>query len=365
MNRKSQLLLGLVGSLPLFSLARIIPGANRGQGRKESEMRSVGLLRYAIGLAWILLILAGCAIPPDWSIAGPSATPPSPEVVCTCYALVDIEVYVDQNANGLREAGEEPLQGARFRVEWQDPYKSPTSPKTVFHVESDVTGQAQYDVLACCFSASDDPGSVYAEAPPDYRLTTSDRCRDFGGCIFGFAPLNATPSSLREADLHGADLHGADLRGEDLKDADLTGANLCKANLQGAKLCNAELSGGDLQEADLRDADLTGANLREAYLRMANLSNAQMSGAVLVEADLLGADLSDADLQGADLSHARLGWTELHGADLRGADLHGADLRDADLRDLRDADLTGAKYDRYTMWPEGFDPSAAGAVLEE
>ena len=38
-----------------------------------------------------------------------------------------------------------------------------------------------------------------------------------------------------------------------------------------------------------------------------------------------------------------------------------ADLRDADLRDAdrRLADLTGAKYNRDTIWPDGFDPVAA------
>ena len=86
-------------------------------------MRPRRILQYAIGLAWILLILAGCAIPPERSTASPSATAadaqpttsPTPEPVlemdniCTCYALMDIEAYVDINANGKREAWEDPL----------------------------------------------------------------------------------------------------------------------------------------------------------------------------------------------------------------------------------------------------------------
>ena len=42
-----------------------------------------------------------------------------------------------------------------------------------------------------------------------------------------------------------------------------------------------------------------------------------------------------------------------------GADLSGANLSAANLRR---ADLTGALYDNGTVWPEGFDPEAAGAV---
>jgi hypothetical protein len=60
--------------------------------------------------------------------------------------------------------------------------------------------------------------------------------------------------------------------------------------------------------------------------------------------DLRGAMLSEANLRGADLSEA-----DLCGADLQGADLTGADL-------------TGARYDSLTLWPEGLDPAAAGAV---
>ena len=48
---------------------------------------------------------------------------------------------------------------------------------------------------------------------------------------------------------------------------------------------------------------------------------------------------------------------DLWDADLRGADLRGADLWDANLRD---ADLLGARADRWTRWPDGFDPKQAG-----
>ena len=54
-------------------------------------------------------------------------------------------------------------------------------------------------------------------------------------------------------------------------------------------------------------------------------------------------------------------------ANLRGAILSEANLRGADLRgaDLRRADLRGAKYNADTTWPEGFDPVAAGAVMDD
>ena len=92
----------------------------------------------------------------------------------------------------------------------------------------------------------------------------------------------------------------------------------------------------------IRDGWCQGANLRGADLRGANL---------------LGANLLDANLRGANLLGA-----DLWGADLRDADLRGANLRDANLLDanLRDANLRGARVDRWTRWPDGFDPKQAG-----
>ena len=78
-----------------------------------------------------------------------------------------------------------------------------------------------------------------------------------------------------------------------------------------------------------------------------------------VEADTLrGARLGDAVLWSADLRGA-----DLTGADLRGANLQGADLRSAVLSgaDFTDARVHGATYDEKTLWPDGFDPEAAGA----
>ncbi len=63
----------------------------------------------------------------------------------------------------------------------------------------------------------------------------------------------------------------------------------------------------------------------------------------------------------------RLEGDELRGAVLSGANLSGANLREARLWEavLRKANLSGARYDANTKWPEGFDPVAKGAVMVE
>jgi hypothetical protein len=99
------------------------------------------------------------------------------------------------------------------------------------------------------------------------------------------------------------------------------------------------------------------------------LRGAELRGAYLSRADLFGVDLAGADLRGADLGWANLSDAKLQGADLSGANLYGTDLSDADLRgadlggaNLIGADLGRAAYDEYTVWPDGYDPEAAGAV---
>jgi uncharacterized protein YjbI with pentapeptide repeats len=100
---------------------------------------------------------------------------------------------------------------------------------------------------------------------------------------------------------------------------------------------------GDLD--DFARAFLRGPELRGAYLSGADLVGARLAGADLRGADLGGADLTDADLRGADLSRANLA-----GADLSGANLQGAELE-------------AAVFNEHTVWPEGFDAQAAGAIV--
>jgi Pentapeptide repeats (8 copies) len=122
------------------------------------------------------------------------------------------------------------------------------------------------------------------------------------------------PLSLMGADLRRMRLYGPHVRG-------------------GANLKGALLSGSHLGRAGLRYAHLQGAHLREANLAKALLRNA----------DLSGADLSRADLSGADL---------------RGANLSGA-------TNIRSANLTQAKADSTTIWPDGFDWRKASVVMQE
>ena len=64
-----------------------------------------------------------------------------------------------------------------------------------------------------------------------------------------------------------------------------------------------------------------------------------------------GADLFGADLEGVNLSGADLNEANLYEADLGGALLSGVNL-------------IGARANKNTTWPDGFDPVAAGVTFE-
>ena len=106
----------------------------------------------------------------------------------------------------------------------------------------------------------------------------------------------------------------------------------------------------DLRGVQLRGAFMYGIKLRGATLRRAILTGANLRYAILVGANLRYAEMAGANLNYANLSYANLRQTNLLGADLMQTNLTGTYLG-------------GALYNSETIWPKGFDPKAAGAVL--
>ena len=98
----------------------------------------------------------------------------------------------------------------------------------------------------------------------------------------------------------------------------------------------------------------------EAILDAVSFEGAVLDHVNLIRADVVGEDFSGVDLRGP---------LAFFDTDLRDVDFSGLDLNTSDLRmaDLTGADLSGTVLDRVeadgtTIWPEGFDPWAAGAL---
>ena len=132
-----------------------------------------------------------------------------------------------------------------------------------------------------------------------------------------------------------------------LQGRDFKRANLRKADLKRAKLQKAIFTGANLQDAIFIEAELQGARFGVAELQKAWFQGANLQGAGFVKAQLQGALLRQAKLQGAVFYEAKL-----QGANFTQAKIQGADFEKAE-------------YDEITIWPEGFDPKAAGAILTD
>ena len=163
---------------------------------------------------------------------------------------------------------------------------------------------------------------IVAYRPSDVAHVSAGKVRVDQALVLGVVDA---PALIRAGWFGGADLRGANLANANFTRADLTDANLRDANLRGADLWAANLRDADLRDADLRDANLRGAYLAGAYLTRSNLTDAYLAGANLRDAYLAGADLWRADLRGAS--------------------------------------LRGASANRLTVWPDGFDPIAAGVIV--
>lgn len=181
--------------------------------------------------------------------------------------------------------------------------------------------------------------------------------------------------SLYNAGLICTDTPFITLEHADLKRAHLVEAEMDGVNLAGAHMQSANLVGALLREATLTRAILVGANLGWSVMRQSCLTEAELGGATLAGVDLRAADVHGANLIMANLKRADLSQASLSGANLLRANLEEAVLTAADLTgavllwsNLARARLDGARldqatYNQYTIWPEEFDPTAAGAVI--
>lgn len=165
------------------------------------------------------------------------------------------------------------------------------------------------------------------------------------------------PADLSRARLEGVDFRNQDLRHVIFYHANLQGANFLRAKLQGCDFTEANLSQASLYEARASGAILFRTNLQGAELLRTDLSRAGMVEANFKEASLLGARLGRADIRFANLEGARVEGCDLSEVNLAGADLSGTVLTGTNLQ--------GAVYNDETVWPQAFEPEAAGATWLE
>jgi uncharacterized protein YjbI with pentapeptide repeats len=232
------------------------------------------------------------------------------------------------------------------------------------------------------------------------------------------AGANLSGANLQSANLQDANLQRTNLSGANFKLANLTGADLSQTSLVGTDLRAANLKGATLEGADLQDTNLAGANLSEAILTEASMVNTTFvttvdvtfpvtttyeqfltflfssdcpNGIFLIvkqEVTSIGTGFS-LDLgrsifnngiwrnAAAYVCAANLNKTTIRGTGIAQSEVYlaGVNLREADLQFSNlskvifneilqvagmdyplEADLTGAIYNNFTIWPTNFVP---------
>lgn len=119
-------------------------------------------------------------------------------------------------------------------------------------------------------------------------------------------------------------------------------------------------------------SDLSASVFRSAHLESASFSFSDLTGSDFSDATIrglstTGSDLSKAVFRGARITGASFGRQDMKDSDFTGAEVLDSRIYDTDFRNavLEGVSLEGSTYNCGTLWPEGFDPLAAGAVNGE
>lgn len=250
--------------------------------------------------------------------------------------------------------------------------------------------------------------------PQQLYSTASARARDLHGIELsgqGFS-WNLRGQNLRSATL-GSKFENSDFTEANLQDAavfaSLTGSNFTNANVAFARFRSSNLnrnqlystksykdknlegihfisrccfftrenyrvdrwdfSGQNLNYSAFRRANAERSDFSNASMRLSDLSFAVAPESTFANVDLVDGDLFRADLVGSDFTNANLANVDLRGAISSNAQFAGANIQNASLefiRDLNDANFSEeTTYNRWTVFPVGFDPNKAGLTRIE
>ena len=122
-----------------------------------------------------------------------------------------------------------------------------------------------------------------------------------------------------------------------------------------ADLSNEYLVNAGLPDANLENTNFSATNLSSAHLSYANISNSNLTNTNLYSADMYFTNFSNSILQNANLSYSDMYYSNLKNANLLNADLSGALLIGVNF--------SGAIFNSDTIFPDGFNPAAAGMTF--
>ncbi len=127
-----------------------------------------------------------------------------------------------------------------------------------------------------------------------------------------------------------------------------------------------------LTNLDMHNSSFCNCDFRNAETKGSIFDNCNLEGARLIMVPSMWASFKKSNLHKALLLHSRFGFVDFSGTDFTGATIKDSVFFRSDLRNAilnceisEDCDFTGAKYNKETQWPDGFNPQEHGAIFEE
>lgn len=165
-----------------------------------------------------------------------------------------------------------------------------------------------------------------------------------------------TALSMEETPASPAKFQREFFSGEDFSGRDLNAASFFQVRMNGSNFQNANLAASTFDQCDLAEADFRGAKFSpESRMFRVTANEGNFEGVDFGGISLDAVNLRDANLRGAK-NFGPVQRANFQLADLRGADLSGLKMPLVEVR------WEKAVYDDATVFPEGFDPVASGAV---
>lgn len=185
---------------------------------------------------------------------------------------------------------------------------------------------------------------------------------------WSYAWISLSKEIPKDARLFLKDMYFENTKNENLSQY---GASFEHVHFKNGTLRGSRLEGGNFMfthflQSDLSETTFNRGMFRNVGFHEANLRNADFTDAEFYKGSFSG-ELSNTVFKNARFHETHFRKVTLDGTDFSNAQIFNSHFAELDFNkaNLSGLQLTGSTYTCETKWPEGFDPIAAGAKMQE
>lgn len=140
-----------------------------------------------------------------------------------------------------------------------------------------------------------------------------------------------------------------------INNIDLSSLSLNPFVFQTCYLNSCKFSNSNLELFQFQNSTLFNLDFSNAIINFSDFSNSKIIGTKFVNSKLAGAIFSNSEIKSSNFSNSLLLQSEFKNCKFNGVNFTNACLDQTNFQNVR--------YTNNTIWPEGFDPIAAGAII--